>query len=125
MALNRRSTGLLLGLVGVYMLAGCGAGPAARDGARTAPKKGTSVSTHAKAGEPEVAPAQDWESFAKSGAALRTDIAARAESMKKGPIGNRGVQLELANGKPVLIGSQRAEELAQAIQKGMEEESQA
>jgi hypothetical protein len=39
--------------------------------------------------------------------------------------GNRGVQLELANGKPVLIGSQRAEELAQAIQKGMEEESQA
>lgn len=93
MALNRRSTGLLLGLVGVYMLAGCGAGPAARDGARTAPKKGTSVSTHAKAGEPEVAPAQDWESFAKSGAALRTDIAARAESMKKGPIGNRGVQL--------------------------------
>jgi hypothetical protein len=34
--------------------------------------------------------------------------------------GNRGVQLELVNSKPVLIGSQRAEELAQAIQKGME-----
>jgi hypothetical protein len=29
--------------------------------------------------------------------------------------GNRGVQLELANGKRILIGSQRAEELAGAI----------
>jgi hypothetical protein len=29
--------------------------------------------------------------------------------------GNRGVQLELANGKRILIGSQRAEELARAI----------
>jgi len=35
--------------------------------------------------------------------------------------GHRGVQLELAKGKPILIGSQRAEELAQAIQEGMEE----
>ncbi len=33
--------------------------------------------------------------------------------------GNRGVQLELVNGKCILIGSQRAEELAQAIQEGM------
>jgi hypothetical protein len=29
--------------------------------------------------------------------------------------GNRGGQLELANGKRILIGSQRAEELARAI----------
>ena len=29
--------------------------------------------------------------------------------------GNQGVQLELANGKRILIGSQRAEELAKAI----------
>jgi hypothetical protein len=28
---------------------------------------------------------------------------------------NQGVQLELANGQRILIGSQRAEELAQAI----------
>ena len=30
--------------------------------------------------------------------------------------GNRGVQLELSNGKQVLVGSQRPEELAQAIE---------
>jgi hypothetical protein len=29
--------------------------------------------------------------------------------------GNRGVQLQLANGKRILVGSQRAEELARAI----------
>jgi len=33
--------------------------------------------------------------------------------------GNRGVQLKLSNGKGLLIGSQRPEELAQAIQAGM------
>jgi len=33
--------------------------------------------------------------------------------------GNRGVQLELSNGKRLLIGSQRAEELARAIKEGM------
>ena len=33
--------------------------------------------------------------------------------------GNRGVQLRLSNGKGLLIGSQRPEELAQAIQSGM------
>ncbi|MFQ5842819.1 MAG: hypothetical protein ACE5I8_10320, partial [Thermodesulfobacteriota bacterium] len=33
--------------------------------------------------------------------------------------GNRGVQLELANGKRLLIGSQRPEELAQAIEAKM------
>ena len=32
--------------------------------------------------------------------------------------GNQGVQLELANGKRILIGSQRAEELARAIGEG-------
>jgi len=32
--------------------------------------------------------------------------------------GNRGVQLELANGKRILIGSQRAEALARAIREG-------
>jgi len=37
--------------------------------------------------------------------------------------GNRGVQLTLKNGKGVLIGSQRPEELARAIRKGMEERS--
>ena len=31
--------------------------------------------------------------------------------------GNRGVQLELCDGKPLLIGSQRAEELAEVIRK--------
>ena len=35
--------------------------------------------------------------------------------------GNRGVQLKLSNGKGLLIGSQRPEELAQAIQAGMKE----
>jgi hypothetical protein len=34
-------------------------------------------------------------------------------------IGNRGVQLELSNGKRLLIGSGRAEELAQAIEEEM------
>ena len=33
--------------------------------------------------------------------------------------GNRGVQLKLSSGKGLLIGSQRPEELAQAIQKGI------
>jgi hypothetical protein len=33
--------------------------------------------------------------------------------------GNRGVQLKLSNGKGLLIGSQRPEELARAIQDGM------
>jgi hypothetical protein len=33
--------------------------------------------------------------------------------------GNRGVQLELANGKRLLIGSQRSEELARAIEAKM------
>jgi hypothetical protein len=33
--------------------------------------------------------------------------------------GNRGVQLKLSSGKGLLIGSQRPEELAQAIQEGM------
>jgi len=33
--------------------------------------------------------------------------------------GNRGVQLKLSSGKGLLIGSQRPEELAQAIQAGM------
>jgi hypothetical protein len=33
--------------------------------------------------------------------------------------GNRGVQLKLTSGKGLLIGSQRPEELAQAIQEGM------
>jgi hypothetical protein len=33
--------------------------------------------------------------------------------------GNRGVQLELVNGKSILIGSQRAGELALAIQEGL------
>jgi len=32
--------------------------------------------------------------------------------------GNRGIQLELSNGKRVLIGSQRPEELAGAIEAG-------
>ena len=36
--------------------------------------------------------------------------------------GNRGVQLELVKGKSLLIGSQRAEELALAIQAGMQRE---
>jgi hypothetical protein len=35
--------------------------------------------------------------------------------------GNRGVQLKLSSGKGLLIGSQRPEELAQAIQEGMRE----
>lgn len=34
-------------------------------------------------------------------------------------MGDRGVQLELKDGKKVLIGSQRAEELSAAIQRGM------
>jgi hypothetical protein len=33
--------------------------------------------------------------------------------------GDRGVQLELVNGKRILVGSQRSEALAQAIQEGM------
>ena len=90
MALIRRSASLLLGAL---LVAGCAAGPGAKDGALAAPGKGTSVSTRAKAGEPRVAPARDWESFAKTGAALRAEIARRAEAMKKGPIGNRGVEL--------------------------------
>ena len=35
--------------------------------------------------------------------------------------GNRGVQLKLSTGNGLLIGSQRPEELAQAIQEGMRE----
>ena len=34
--------------------------------------------------------------------------------------GNRGLQLELANGKRILFGSQRADELASAVRKTME-----
>ncbi|MDI6783925.1 MAG: DUF6141 family protein, partial [bacterium] len=35
--------------------------------------------------------------------------------------GNRGVQLELNNGKRILIGSQRPEELVRAIKAGMKQ----
>ena len=41
------------------------------------------------------------------------------EGMAYNVSGNRGAQIELTSGKRVLIGSQRAEELAVAIQEGM------
>lgn len=75
MALKRRLAGLVFAVFTVTTAAGCSA---------------TAITGRAA---PAPAPAVDWESFSHTSAALRGDIAARADAMKQGPIGNRGVEL--------------------------------
>lgn len=74
------------------LAAGCFAGPATRKSSRPAAKSGT-ASRPAKAEEPRVAAAEDWESFNATAASLRAEIEKRAAAMSQGPVGNRAVEL--------------------------------
>lgn len=87
----------LLTLV-VFAAVGCSAGPAADGAARGATAKAATKATarqsrpHAQAA-PAAPVVAGWDSFPATRAALKRDIAARAEALREGPLGGRAKQL--------------------------------
>jgi len=103
------ATKVAASVLAAALAAGCSAAATTERSPHATTKKATpgSASTKAKATgtatatararavapAPAPTPAPGWESFSHTSAALRGDIAARADAMKRGPIGNRGVEL--------------------------------
>lgn len=77
-------------LVAASIAAGCASGPSAKPSAAVARPASVSKGKPAAAKAPV---ARDWESFKRTSAMLREEIARRAEELRSGPVGNRAVEL--------------------------------